>query len=223
MGALNAGKIHKARRAANESPSRKNQFRCGLPTTGGDDARAVSDPFAPNEGIAHQRMALKALKFVEGRERRILVVEMDHKSDQTQPVPVMIQKRAAARAFGQRPTECMLNEAGRKHTVGDLPQFFETDSVLLRPAYRIETVTSDHLLRQRSSGTLREEDIFAEKLHPPCESRLRKTVAANAHIARRDADHLPFVAVQELGRCKPRVDLNTKRLGAGTEPTHNSA
>src|ERR1700722_9012206 len=117
----------------------------------------------------------------------------------------------------------MLNEAERKHAVRDLPQFFETDSVLLRPACRIETVPSDRPLRQPSSRALREEDIFAEKLHPACESRLRKTVAANAHVARRDADHLPLVAVQELGRRKPRVDLNTKRLGAGTEPTHNSA
>src|SRR3984957_11592114 len=147
MGPLNASKIHKARRAANESPSGKDQFRCGLPTTGGDDACAIADRFAPTKGIAHQRMGLKALKFVEGRERRILVVEMDHKSDRNQPVAVMIQKRAAARAFGQRPTESMLNEAGRKHTLGDLPQFFETDSVLLWPAYRIETVTSDRPLR----------------------------------------------------------------------------
>src|ERR1700734_2245351 len=108
----------------------------------------------------------------------------------------------------------MLNEAGRKHTVGDLPQFFETDSVLLRPAYRIETVTSDRPLRQRSSRALREEDIFAEKLHPLCESGFRMTVAANAHIARRDADYLPLVAVQELGRRKSRIDLNSKPLGA---------
>ena len=92
MGALNAGKIHKACRAADESPSGKDQFRRGLPTTGGDDARAIGDPLAPDKGIAHHRMGLKALKFVEGRERRIFVVEMDHKSDRNQPVAVMIQK-----------------------------------------------------------------------------------------------------------------------------------
>src|SRR6202041_1063946 len=53
--------------------------------------------------------------------------------------------------------------------------------------------------------------------------RFRMTVAANAHIARRDADHLPLVAIQELSRRKSRIDLNSKRLGARTEPAYDSA
>ena len=48
-------------------------------------------------------------------------------------------------------------------------------------------------------------------------------VAGDAHVARRDADHLLLVAVQELGRRKPRIDLDPKRLSARAEPAHDPA
>jgi DNA-binding MurR/RpiR family transcriptional regulator len=58
----------------------------------------------------------------------------------------------------------MLDEPRRKAVLGDLPQFFETDSVLLRLTFGIEAVTSDGLLRQRSTRSLCEQYIFAEQL-----------------------------------------------------------
>src|ERR1700730_4060354 len=108
----------------------------------------------------------------------------------------------------------MLDEAGRKAILGDLPQFFETDPVLLRFARGIKTIPSDGLFRQRSPRPLREQHIFAEQLHAPGEPRLRMTVATNAHVARRDADHLSLVAVQELRRRTSGIDLDPERLRA---------
>src|SRR5271155_5346384 len=92
MGTLNAGEIHETCRAANERPAGKDEFRRRLPTSRGDHARAISYPFAPVEGPAHERMGLEALKLVERRERRVLIVEMDHKPDRDEPVAVVIEK-----------------------------------------------------------------------------------------------------------------------------------
>jgi len=107
--------------------------------------------------------------------------------------------------------------------LGDLPQFFETDSVLLRPACGIKTITGDRLFRQRPARPLREQHILAEQFHPSGEPRLRMTVAADAHVAGRDADDLPLIAVQKLRRRKPGIDLNPERLGARAEPTRDCA
>ena len=112
----------------------------------------------------------------------------------------------------------MLDEPRRKTVFSDLPQFFETDSVLLRLTFGIEAVTSDGLLRQRSARSLREQHIFAEQLHSPRESRLRMTVPADAHVACCNAYDFPFVAVQKFRRRKPGIDLDPGRLGAGPEP-----
>ena len=49
------------------------------------------------------------------------------------------------------------------------------------------------------------------------------TVAADAHVARRDAYDLSFLTVQKLRRRKPWIDLNAKGLGARAEPACDCA
>ena len=49
------------------------------------------------------------------------------------------------------------------------------------------------------------------------------TVAVDAHVARRNADDLPLVAVEKLCRRKPRIDLDPERLRAGAEPACDCA
>ena len=49
------------------------------------------------------------------------------------------------------------------------------------------------------------------------------TVATDAHVAGRDADDLPLIAVQKLRRRKPGIDLNPERLGARAEPARDCA
>src|ERR1700722_2886124 len=102
----------------------------------------------------------------------------------------------------------MLDETRRKTVLRDLPQFFETDSVLLGRAPGSQTITGDRLFRQRPARPLREQHILAEQFHPSGEPRLQMTVAADAHVSRRDADHLPLVAVQKLRRRKSGIDLD---------------
>ena len=117
----------------------------------------------------------------------------------------------------------MLDEARRKLVVGDLPQFFEADSVLLGLARGIETIACDGLLRKGAPGALREEHVLAAQLHAAGEPRLWLAVTAYPHIAGRDAQDLAFVAEQELRRREAGVDFDPERLRAGAEPAHDRA
>ena len=71
------------------------------------------------------------------------------------------------------------------------------------PLAIVKTVARDRLFRQRAASSFREQHIFAQKLHPPRESRLRMTVAIDAHIARRDAENLTLVAVRSSVAANP--------------------
>src|SRR5271169_4715619 len=88
MGPFDTSKIDETRRTANEGSARKDQLRHRLPPSRGDRARAIGYPFASIEGPAHEPMGLEALKLVVRRERRVLVIEMDHKADRNEPVAV---------------------------------------------------------------------------------------------------------------------------------------
>src|ERR1700722_3728171 len=114
----------------------------------------------------------------------------------------------------------MLDETRRKTVLRDLPQFFETDSVLLRRARGIQTITGDRLFRQRPARPLREQHILAEQFHPSGEPRLRMTVAADAHVSRRETDPLPLVAVQKLRPLNSGKDLAPEPPAARPHPAH---
>src|ERR1700693_4061594 len=98
MGALDARQIEKAGGIADQGAAREYQLRHRLPAALRDRPRPVADAPASGEGVAHQRVGLEALEFLERREERILIVEMHHEADRYQPVVVMIKKRAAAGA-----------------------------------------------------------------------------------------------------------------------------
>ena len=81
-----------------KAPPGKTSWR-RLPATGRYDARSVADALTAGEGPPNKRMRLKALELMEWGKGRVLVIEMDNKSDRNQSVAVMIGKRATARAF----------------------------------------------------------------------------------------------------------------------------
>ena len=54
------------------APPGKRQLRHRLVAAFGDGARAVADALAARERVAHQRMGLEALEFLERRQIRVL-------------------------------------------------------------------------------------------------------------------------------------------------------
>src|SRR5262249_61122425 len=88
----------------------KEEFGHRLPDTFGERARAVANALAAVECAADQRMGLKTLKFLERRQIRIGVVEVDNEADRDQTVAEMIKERAAADIVGKRPAHGVLHE-----------------------------------------------------------------------------------------------------------------
>ena len=60
-----------------------------------EGAGAIGDAAAALEQGRDRGMGLEALKFLERRKVRILVIEMNDKADRNQIVVVVIEKRAA--------------------------------------------------------------------------------------------------------------------------------
>ncbi len=132
VAAFDARHVHEARRAADQRAARKRELRHRLPAAFGDGARAVANPLAAGEGLAHQRMRLEALEFLERRQIGILVVKVDDEADRHQVVAEMIEKRTAAGAVAERPTHGVLHEAGAEFVRRDLPQLLQADAEFLR-------------------------------------------------------------------------------------------
>src|SRR5262249_33411617 len=108
--ALDARHVDKARRATDQRAAGKGEPRHRLIAALSDGARTIGEPLAALEHRADRRMGLEALEFVEGREIRIVVVEMDDEADRDQIVVVVIEERAAAGPGAERPSEGMLDQ-----------------------------------------------------------------------------------------------------------------
>ena len=110
---FDARQIHKARRAADEGAAWEDEFWHRLPAAFGDRPRAKRNPLAALEQRRDLGMRLETLKFVEGGERRICIVQMDDETHGDEAVFEVIEKRTATRAIVERPAERMLDETGR--------------------------------------------------------------------------------------------------------------
>src|ERR1700685_3220871 len=110
MAAFDARHIDEARRATHQGAAGKDKLRHRLPAALGDCARAVAEPLTAREGVAHQRMSLEALEFLERREVRFAIVKMNNKPARDQIVVIRIEKRAAAGSVAERPAERVLHE-----------------------------------------------------------------------------------------------------------------
>src|SRR5580698_7077704 len=106
-------------------------------------------------------MGLEALEFVERRQRRIGVVEMDDEADGDEIVVIMVEERAAARSRAQRPAETVLDEAGAELRGIDLPDLLDADAVFLRIAALVEMKARNDLFGQRAARPFGEQQIFA--------------------------------------------------------------
>ena len=179
------------------APPGKHELRHRLIAALGDGAGAIANPLAAGERVAHQRMRLEALEFLERRQIRILVVEVDDKADRDQIVVEVIDERAAAGGIAERPAERVLHEAAPMLVRRDLPELFEADAEFLRLAILREAETLDQHLGQAAAGAFGEQSVFAAQLHAAGEAGFAMAVLADAHVAGGDAGDR-IVLEQEL-------------------------
>ena len=155
-------------------------------------------------------MRLEALELLERRDVRVLVVEVQHEAHRNEIVAVVVEERAAAGAIIERPAEGVLHEAGLVVLRRDAPQLLEADAVLLRIATVAELELLDELLGQRAARAFGKERVFAAQLHAAHEALGRLAVAADAHVARRDADHGVVLVVKHFAGGKARIHLDAE-------------
>ena len=159
-------------------------------------------------------MGLEALKLVERRERRVLIVQVHDEADHHAVLAVVIQERAAAGRAIERPAERMLDQAGTMMVRLDLPQLLQADPVFLRLAVGVQIELLHQRLGQRAARALGEQGVAPFQLHAACEIGGGLLVLADAHIAGRDADHCAGFVVEHLARGEPGIDVDAQRLRA---------
>ena len=132
VAALDARHVHEAGRAADQRAAGEDEARHALPAALGDGPRAIADAPAALEGLGDGGVRLEALELVEGRQVRVVVVEVDDEADGDEIVAEMIEEGAAAGAVAERPAEAVLDEAGPVALRLDLPQFLDAEAELRR-------------------------------------------------------------------------------------------
>ena len=204
VGALDARHVDEARRAADQRAAREDELRHRLPAALGDGARAVANALAARERVAHQRMGLEALEFLERREVRIVVVEMHDKTDRHQIVAEVIEERAAAGAIVERPAErCAAPSPGWcfsgatcHSSLRPMPNFCGSRSCV-KPEARDQRF--DELPRAPSANSV----YLPRSSMPRVKPILGCAVLADTHVAGGDAGDLAVRSNNTSAAAKP--------------------
>src|ERR1700722_14734012 len=106
-------------------------------------------------------MGLEALEFLERRQIRVLIVQVNDEADRNQIVVEMIEERAAAGAVAERPAHRMLHQAAAKLFRRDLPQLLQADADILRLPVLRQRKTLDQNLGQAAARAFGEQRILA--------------------------------------------------------------
>jgi hypothetical protein len=123
-------------------------------------ARAIGDALAVLQIRPDRRVLLQALELVEGREPRVLVVQVHDQPDRHVVIAEMVHEAATAGVVLQRPEEGVLHEARLEHLVGHLPDLLQPDAELLRLAAFGEAEPGLQHLGQRPAHPLGNEGVF---------------------------------------------------------------
>src|SRR5271166_5458323 len=98
----------------------------------------------------------------------------------------MIEERAAADAVAERPAHGVLNKPALEILRRNLPQLFQSDSVLLRLAVLRQPKARNQRLRKTAARAFGEQRIFGAQFHAARETGFLLPVLADAHVAGRD-------------------------------------
>ena len=217
--AFDLGHIEEAGGAADQRAAGEVEPRDRLKAALVERPRAIGDAPAVLEERADRRMRLEALKFLERVEKRVLVVEPDHKPDRHLAVLEMVEERSAIGAGVERPADGVHHEPRLMPGGRYLPQFLDADCIGLRVDAVAQAESLDQRLGQRAAAAFGEQGFLGEELDAALKALGRPTILADAHIACRDPLHPSGSVIQHLGRGKARIDLDAQRLGLLRQPT----
>ena len=223
MVALDPGHVDHARRATQQRAAGESQLRHRLPAALGDRAGAIGDALAALQHFGDGRVMLEPLEFHVGEQMRVLVVQVNDEADVNLIVLQMIHEGSAAGVGPQRPAHRMRDLTQLVLGRVDLPDLLHADAVFLNVGIGVELPVGDGLLGQRPAHALREEDVFAVKLHPWLITRTRRSVLLLAELARDNALQLAILAQHQFGTGHAGEDLHAQLFGVLRHPAADIA
>ena len=167
--ALDLRHVQKAGPVAQQQPAGEAQLRQRLDAALDQRPGAVGDAAAALEMLAHMRVGLEALHFVERRQPGVGVVQPDDKAIGHQVGAEVIQERSAVGGGIQRPAERMLDQPRLVVGGGDLPQLLDADAIGLRVLALAQVESRHQLLGQRAAAAFGEQRIVGAQLHAALE------------------------------------------------------
>src|SRR5690606_24159455 len=114
-------------------------------------------------------MRLEALKFIERRKIRIVVIQMDHKPDSHLIFCLMINKATASGITAQRPAQRVTHRAWAILFRRNFPEFLEPQTVMLMLSRCAQFESFLQFTGQRSARACSKHGITAMQPHSPCD------------------------------------------------------
>ncbi len=158
---------------------------------------------------------LPALEFLERTQVRVLVAEVDDQAQRDLVVFHVVEKRTAGgglRQVAEGPADGMDDLAGHVLLGIDLPEFLETDCVVLGPRTLIQVELTDEPLAEVAATAFSEDRVLGVKLVAGREGALVLAAGADAHVAGRDASDRAVLVVEHLGGCEAGEDVDAHGL-----------
>src|ERR1700754_917270 len=104
----------------------------------------------------------------------------------------------------------MLHISGAMLFGRDLPKLLEADAVLLGLVSIGEIEVADQTFRERATRAFGNKSVLAAQFHAANEVLRRLAVAADAHVAGRDASNGTTLVVEHFGCCEARIDFDAE-------------
>ena len=186
-----------------------------------DGASTVSHPATALEHVREQRVVLQALQFVEWRQVRILVGEVDDDAEGHLVVLLVVEERTHPR--GEHPPQGpahVVQDAPRHVALGvDVPKLLEPDAVMLRAGRSLQVKLVHQLLAEVAAAAFREDRVLGVEFVAGLKGRLAFAAGIDAHVLGGDALNAAVVVVEDLRRRETgeHIDAGAFRLFA--QPT----
>src|SRR5262249_53962140 len=145
--------------------ARERKLRHGLDAALVDRAAAVANAFAAFEKLPHVRMRFPALEFIERRQERIAVVQMNDEARIDEAVLEFVEEAAAAGFVVERPAHRVHHEAGAMLLFRELPKLLDADAELLVVAALAQLEALHQHLRKAAAYAFADKRIFAADLY----------------------------------------------------------
>ncbi len=223
MDGLEPGRVHVPRGTADQRAARKHLLRYRLPAAGCERTRAVGNAGGVLDQACDGWMLLEALELVEGRKRRVAIVEMDDEAEIDTAIVRMIEEAAAGGRIVERPAEEMIDAPHLVQCGRDFPDFFDPESEFLRGRFGVQLEPVNELLAERPARALADQGVFGPQPDARGVAGLGVAVAVEPQITSDDAFDCAVIRGEDINCSGHGVDIDAESLRLVGQPANEVA